>query len=68
MPGIVRAVLVQPGEAVAAGQPLVILEAMKMENELRADHAGIVREVKVAAGNAVDGGAALIVIEPPKGE
>ena len=66
MPGIVRAVLVKPGDAVTAGQPLVILEAMKMENELRADHAGLVREVKVAAGTAVDGGAALVVIDSPK--
>lgn len=65
MPGILRAVLVKAGDAVKAGQPLVILEAMKMENELRADHAGVVREVKVAAGTAVDGGAALLVVEPP---
>jgi biotin carboxyl carrier protein len=66
MPGILRAVLVKPGDTVKAGQPLVILEAMKMENELRAEHAGIVREVKVAAGSPVEGGAALLVIEPPK--
>ncbi|MSR46868.1 MAG: acetyl-CoA carboxylase biotin carboxyl carrier protein subunit [Planctomycetes bacterium] len=66
MPGILRAVLVKPGDAVLPGQPLVILEAMKMENELRAEHAGLVREVKVAAGTPVDGGAPLIVIEPLK--
>jgi len=65
MPGIVRAVLVKPGDLVAAGQPLVILEAMKMENELRADHAGIVREVRAAAGTPVDSGAELVVIDPP---
>lgn len=65
MPGILRAVLVKVGDTVKAGQPLVILEAMKMENELRAEHAGIVREVKVAAGSPVDGGAPLLVIEPP---
>jgi glutaconyl-CoA decarboxylase len=68
MPGIVRALLVKPGDDVKAGQPLVILEAMKMENELRAEHAGTVKEVKAAAGGPVDGGAALLVIEPPKGE
>lgn len=68
MPGIVRAVLVQPGDTVKAGQPLVILEAMKMENELRADHAGTVRDVKASVGSPVDGGATLLVIEPPKGE
>jgi len=66
MPGIVRAVLVKSGDSVAAGQPLVILEAMKMENELRAEHAGVVREVKVGAGTAVDGGAELLVLDPPR--
>ena len=65
MPGIVRAVQVKAGDAVKAGQPLVILEAMKMENELRAEHAGVVREVKAVAGSPVDGGAPLVVIEPP---
>jgi biotin carboxyl carrier protein len=65
MPGILRAILVKPGDAVAAGQPLAILEAMKMENEIRADHAGVVREVKVKAGVPVDGGADLIVLDPP---
>jgi acetyl/propionyl-CoA carboxylase alpha subunit len=65
MPGIIRAVLVKAGDAVAAGQPLVILEAMKMENELRADHAGVVREVKVGVGVPVDGGAELVVLDPP---
>jgi biotin carboxyl carrier protein len=66
MPGIVRAVLVKPGDTVAASQPLVILEAMKMENEVRSEHAGTVKEIKVAAGTAVDGGAELVVIEPPR--
>jgi len=65
MPGIVRAVQVKPGDAVKAGQPLVILEAMKMENDLRAEHAGVVREVKAVAGSPVDGGAPLVVIVPP---
>jgi biotin carboxyl carrier protein len=65
MPGILRAVLVKAGEGVVAGQPLVILEAMKMENEVRAEHAGVVREVKVAAGTPVECGAALLVIDPP---
>jgi biotin carboxyl carrier protein len=65
MPGILRAVLVKPGDVVAAGQPLVILEAMKMENELRAEHAGVVREVKVGVGVPVDGGAELVVLDPP---
>ena len=64
MPGIVRAVLVNPGDVVEPGQPLVILEAMKMENELRAQHAGRVREVQVAAGTAVERGALLLVLDP----
>jgi len=66
MPGIVRAVLVKPGDAVAAKQPLVILEAMKMENELRAEHGGVVREIKVAAGTPVEKDAVLVVIDPPQ--
>jgi len=65
MPGIIRAVLVKPGDAVEAGRPLVILEAMKMENELRAEHAGVVREVKVGVGVPVDGGTELVVLDPP---
>jgi len=65
MPGILRAVLVKAGDVVAAGQPLVILEAMKMENELRAEHAGVVREVKVGVGVPVDSGAELVVLDPP---
>jgi biotin carboxyl carrier protein len=66
MPGILRAILVKVGDAVAAGAPLAILEAMKMENEIRADHAGVVREIKVQAGVAVDGGADLILLDPPR--
>ena len=65
MPGIVRALLVKPGDAVAARQPLVILEAMKMENEVRADHAGVVREVAVTAGRPVDKDTVLVVLDPP---
>lgn len=53
MPGIVRAVLVQTGDAVAAGQPLVILEAMKMENEVRAPGDGIVKSIAVTPGATV---------------
>lgn len=64
MPGILRALLVKAGDQVAAGQPLAILEAMKMENEIRAECAGTVRELKVKAGVAVDGGAELLVIDP----
>jgi biotin carboxyl carrier protein len=65
MPGIVRGLLVKVGDAVAAGQPLVVLEAMKMENEIRADHAGVVRSLRVAVGTPVDSGVELVVLDPP---
>ncbi|HSQ61641.1 MAG TPA: biotin/lipoyl-containing protein [Polyangiaceae bacterium] len=60
MPGRIVRVLVAPGDEVEAGQPLVVVEAMKMENELRAKHAGKVAEVLVATGAAVEGNAKLI--------
>jgi biotin carboxyl carrier protein len=63
MPGKIVRVLVPVGEQVVAGQGLVVIEAMKMENELRAERAGRVREVKVAEGQAVEAGALLVVLE-----
>lgn len=63
MPGKIVRVLVPVGQEVAAGQGLVVMEAMKMENELRAARAGRVREVKVAEGQAVETGALLVVLE-----
>jgi pyruvate carboxylase subunit B len=63
MPGLVLRVLVSPGEAVVPGQGLVVLEAMKMENELRATAAGRVKSVLVAAGEAVDKGKLLLEFE-----
>lgn len=63
MPGKVVRVLVAPGETVRARQPLVVVEAMKMENELRAGRAGTVSEVHVREGVSVDAGALLIVIQ-----
>ena len=63
MPGIVREVLVEPGEAVAAGRPLLILEAMKMENEIRAPLDGTVKTVHVTAGQTVNKGDALVTLE-----
>jgi biotin carboxyl carrier protein len=62
MPGLLKRVHVTEGAAVAAGDPLVTLEAMKMENELRASHAGTVSQIAAAEGTKVDGGALLIVI------
>jgi biotin carboxyl carrier protein len=63
MPGRVVRVLVRPGDEVRARQGLVVIEAMKMENELTATRAGRVREVTVAAGAAVEAGRLLVVIE-----
>lgn len=64
MPGVVKAVLVGADDAVEAGQPLLILEAMKMENEIRAPRGGTVAEVHVQAGEAVDKGAQLVSLRP----
>ena len=63
MPGLVVRVQVQPGEQVAAGAPLVVLEAMKMENELKAGAPGVVKSVRVAAGEAVEKGQVLVEFE-----
>jgi biotin carboxyl carrier protein len=63
MPGKIVRVLVGPGEAVAARQPLVVVEAMKMENELRAARNGSVAAVHVQEGQPVDAGALLVVVE-----
>ncbi len=63
MPGRVVEVRVATGDAVEAGQPLVVLEAMKMQNEIQAERAGTVARVHVAAGQTVEGGDALIELE-----
>ena len=63
MPGRVVKVLVESGQAVEDRQPLVVVEAMKMENELRSPRAGIVTTVAVTEGMAVESGAVLIVVE-----
>jgi biotin carboxyl carrier protein len=63
MPGRVVRVLVAAGEDVQAGQPVVVVEAMKMENELRSPKNGRVKDVAVAAGASVEAGRVLMVIE-----
>ena len=60
MPGLIVRVQVQVGDDVQGGASLVVMEAMKMENELRATSAGTVRAIHVAAGHTVDKGAILI--------
>jgi biotin carboxyl carrier protein len=63
MPGKVVRVLVKPGDEVKARQGLVVVEAMKMENELRAARDGRVREVAVTEGQSVDAGTLLLMVE-----
>lgn len=65
MPGLLKRVHVAVGAAVGEGDALVTLEAMKMENELRAGHAGTVTQIAVAEGTKVEGGTLLIVIRSP---
>ena len=62
MPGRVVRVLVKPGDEVTARQPLVVIEAMKMENELRAPRDGTVEDVRVAEGSSVEANAVLVVL------
>jgi biotin carboxyl carrier protein len=63
MPGRVVRVLVAPGDEVAAKQGVVVVEAMKMENELRSPKAGRVKDVAVTPGTSVEAGRVLVVIE-----
>jgi pyruvate carboxylase subunit B len=63
MPGLIVRIQVAPGDEVQAGQGLVVMEAMKMENELRASAAGRVKRVAVSPGAAVEKGATLIELE-----
>ncbi len=64
MPGLVLTVRVAEGDKVDAGQPLLALEAMKMEHPVLAPTAGRVTELRVAAGSQVDAGDVLAVVEP----
>jgi pyruvate carboxylase subunit B len=63
MPGLIVRVNVSVGDRVEAGQGLVVMEAMKMENELRAIAPGTVRSVEVSPGTAVEKGALLVALE-----
>ena len=63
MPGRIVKVLVAPGDTVALRQALVVVEAMKMENELRAPRAGIIRDVRVVEGALVEANVVLAVME-----
>lgn len=63
MPGRILQVSAKTGATVAVGDPLVVIEAMKMENELRAEIAGVVTAVEVTVGQNVESGALLVRIE-----
>ncbi len=63
MPGKIIRLLVRPGDAIAYDQPLLVIEAMKMQNEIRTPKTGIVKEIAVAEGNTVGSGAFLLSVE-----
>ena len=65
MPGLIADMLVAVGDSVERGQRVVVLEAMKMQNDLLAPRAGIIRAVKAAAGQAVNQGQPLLIIGEP---
>jgi acetyl-CoA/propionyl-CoA carboxylase biotin carboxyl carrier protein len=62
MQGTIVKVLVELGQTVEVGQAVVVLEAMKMENQIATDKAGTVKEIKVAAGDTVGAGDVVVVI------
>lgn len=64
MPGIVTRVLKAAGELVSRGETVVIVEAMKMENEVKADHDGVVAAMGVKAGDRIQGGDRLFDLAP----
>jgi acetyl-CoA/propionyl-CoA carboxylase biotin carboxyl carrier protein len=63
MQGTILEVAVSEGESVAAGDVLVVLEAMKMENDVVAEGAGTVTDVRVSEGDSVDMGDTLVVVD-----
>ena len=67
IPGLVVEVKVAEGQKVHQGEPVIVVEAMKMQNELCAQVAGVVVQIPVSAGEAVNPGDTLVVIEPEPG-
>lgn len=65
MPGKVVKVLVSSGTSVTAGQPILLFEAMKMQNELRCPQDGVIAEIAVEAGQAIEARERLYVLAPP---
>lgn len=64
IPGLVVKVLVTEGQTVALNDPLVILEAMKMENEIRAPREGVIKNITIEIGQSVEGNAQMMVLGP----
>jgi len=62
MPGLVIGVPFEKGATVAAGQTVIVLEAMKMENDLASPIAGVIKEIRVSKGQTVDQGEALVIV------
>lgn len=63
MPGMVLKILVEPGQAISKGDPVLILEAMKMENVFKSAADAVVKEIRVTERKAVEKGEVLIVLE-----
>ena len=63
MPGKIAKIFVKPGQRIAQGAPILIMEAMKMENEMRAVNDCVIKEINVAEGASVDTGATLVTFE-----
>jgi len=63
MPGLILDILAEPGQSVVKGDQLLILEAMKMENVLKAEGEGVIKSIEVQKGNAVEKGQILIEME-----
>lgn len=68
MPGTVISVLVEPGASVESGQPLVVIESMKMQSEIVAWRAGVVERVHLRAGDTFDRGAGLVALAPEEAD
>lgn len=64
MPGLVVDIKVVEGDTVAVGQPVVVIEAMKMQNELAAEGSGVIKTVHVQTGQTVEAGKELVTLEP----
>jgi biotin carboxyl carrier protein len=64
MPGMVIEINVQEGEVISESQPLAVLEAMKMENEIRSNTKGTIKKIHIQTGQAVEKGQALVTIMP----